>query len=88
MTSVTSPNDHSPITPNPSVHPTAEEDNYKSDFGEIEDYDCDLLEGCGEDKSYNPEYMEIDGTFYHNILIPLIFTNRVAPENTHPQSSR
>ncbi len=73
-TPVTSPNDHIPVKPSPSVYTTAEEDDSKSEIGQIEDYECDQLGGCGEDKLYNPEYMEIDGTYDHITQIPLTFT--------------
>ncbi len=81
MTPVTSPNDHCPVKPSSSVQLTAEEDNSESDIDEIDDYGCERLEGYGEGKSYNPEYMEMDGTCDHKIQILLTFTNGVVPEN-------
>ncbi len=51
-----------------------------SDIGEIEDYICDQLE-IFEDKSYNPDYMEMDGTYGQNIQIPLPFTYGAVPES-------
>ncbi len=65
MTPVTSPIDHSPVKPSPGVHSTEKEDNSKSDIGEIQFYDCDQLEGCSEENSYNPERMEMDDTYHH-----------------------
>ncbi len=80
MTPVTSPNRHSPVKPSPGVHPTAEGDESKSDISEIEDYESHQ-QGCREDKSYNPDFVEIDDTYDHNIQIPLTFTNGAVPES-------
>ncbi len=60
ITPVTSLDGHSPVHPSPSVHPTTEEDNSESGIGEIEDYDCDQLEGSNEDKTYKPEFMKMN----------------------------
>ncbi len=77
MTPVTSLDDHSPVNPSHGVHPTTEEDDSRSDIGEIDYYNCDHFEGCGENKSYNPEYIGIDGAYDQSIKVPFIFTNRL-----------
>ncbi len=33
------------------------------------------------DKSYRPEFMEMDGTYSHNIKIPLTITYGIEPES-------
>ncbi len=81
ITSVISPNDHSPSKPSPGHNPIAEEDDTKKDIDEIGHYDCEQLEGCGDNKMYNPEYLEMDGTNDQIIEIPLTFTSGVVPES-------
>ncbi len=57
MTPVTLLDGHSPVQPSHGVHPTTEEDKSESEIGEIEDYEC---EGSTEDKTYKPEFMEMN----------------------------
>ncbi len=75
MIQAMSPNNHSPVKLSPGIHTTDSE----SDIGEIENYNCDQLEGCGEGKFYNLKYREMDGTYDHNILFSLTLTNGVVP---------
>ncbi len=78
---VTSPNDHSPVKPGPGGNINAEEDDSEIDISGIEDYNWDQLEECDEDKLCNPEYMEMDGTYDHNIHFLLRFTYVAVPES-------
>ncbi len=60
-----------------------EEEDSQTDIDEIEGYVCDQLEEGREDKLHDPDYVEMDGTYDHNIQILLTFTHGAIHESTY-----
>ncbi len=88
MSPLTSPDDHSPVKPASSIecNETIKDADSNIDSAEGINSDAvmlikDINGECKLDKSYRPEFMEMDGTYDHNIKIPLTFTYSVEPES-------
>ncbi len=89
MSPITSPNDHSPVKP-PCLNEfnkTIEDSDSDVDNAECIINDAIMLiDEINNERilvrSCRPEFMEKDGTYDHNIEIPLTFTCTAEPEST------
>ncbi len=90
MSPITAPDDHCPVKHAQSIE-TKESDDYSdSKIDDIEGLNSeavmlfrDIYKDHVIDPSYKPEFMEMDGTYAHNIEIPLTFTNGAEPESIY-----
>ncbi len=89
MSPITSPNDHSPVKPAPSVEiNNTVNESYSIDNVEGINSDAftvfwDINEENGINVLYKLEYMDMDGTYNHKIEIPLTFTYGAKPESIY-----
>ncbi len=81
MPPLTLPENHSPIKPAPSIETKELDDDSDSNNDDIEGLNSkavmlfrDTIKDHAIDPLYKPEFMEMDGTYVHNIEIPLTFT--------------
>ncbi len=83
-----SPDDHSPAKPPCSIEfnkniedSDSNIDNAKGIISDVVVLINDINNKCVLNKSHRPEFMEMDGTYDHNIEIPLTFTYGAEPES-------
>ncbi len=88
MSPITSPDNHRPIRPASSVDINLGNDETGSDIHDVKGIKNDDLtvfqyinKESGLDLSYNSDFMEMDGTYKHNIKISLTFTDGAEPES-------
>ncbi len=88
MSLLTSPNDHIPAKPAPSIETNKTIEESDSDIDEVEGLNSDsvavlleIIEECGADESYRLKFIEMDRTYDHNIKTPLRFTYSDEPES-------
>ncbi len=88
MSPITLPNDHSPVKPPCPIefNKTIEDSDINSVDAECIISDAvmlidDINNKLVSDKSFRPEFMEMDKTYDHNIEIPLTFTYSAEAES-------